>query len=265
MLLASIVPISLLTYLPSDFSAYLALSDLVLESTAYERYYRDKSDLGRLVILDSPVHENVPLDELAWASAVSLVKPSVIVLPDVIDSSDQTVRNALRYASVARRLSPYSQLMGVGHGETTEEFLECSVQLRRTVGVDWLGVSLERRLNDDKLALKRRTERIQALRRNIDTRPAKIHLLGLSEEGTELNSKFFQDCCESVDTSEFAVWYLSGDPVKPPVPISKEYPGRKIFGGSIQYFYHRPPVRSLDSFRENLADWAAYADRKEVL
>ncbi len=180
MLLASIVPISLLTYLPSDFSAYLALSDLVLESTAYERYYRDKSDLGRLVILDSPVHENVPLDELAWASAVSLVKPSVIVLPDVIDSSDQTVRNALRYASVARRLSPYSQLMGVGHGETTEEFLECSVQLRRTVGVDWLGVSLERRLNDDKLALKRRTERIQALRRNIDTRPAKIHLLGLS-------------------------------------------------------------------------------------
>jgi hypothetical protein len=155
--------------------------------------------------------------------------------------------------------------MGVGHGTTTEEFLWSCIELRRQVGVKWLGVSLERRLNDDKLALEHREERVRAIKNHATTRAAFVHLLGLSEQGTELDSPFFQDTCVSVDTSEFAVWYLTGNPVSPPVPIRQEYPGRKVLGGSMSYFYHRPTVDSVNGLLANLAEWAAYADRREVL
>lgn len=266
MLLANIVPTELVGELPTYSAAHLALSNLVARNGDYARFYRQMALEGELVILDVPEHESVPLDEEAWIYAIrELVRPTVIVLPDSIESSNRTIDNAVRLAGEVTKLRPKSALMGVPHGETLEEFIACAIALCN-LGCSWLGVSLERRLNDDKLAVKNREERIRALKLNGETRHTKIHLLGISEEATELDNPFLMRTCESVDASKFAVWLLTGSPVVPPVPIRQEYPGRKALGGSIEYFDYRPTLGNWPrGLRANLSRWCAYANRQGVI
>lgn len=261
MKLAHLVPTALLPHTYHN-SAFLCLSNLIARDEFYAKFHRQQVAAGKLVILDNPVHENEPLNLEQWLLAVQLLRPTVINLPDVIDDWEKTVSLARSCAPRAHALSPESELMAVPHGVEHADFLACARQLAAISEprIDWFGVSLERRLQDDRLAYERRIRRVRILQTEAGIAKRRIHLLGVSEQAYELRSPIFRDIY-SADTSKFAVWALTGDPLFPPAPITVPYPGRAKLGGSLQYLDYLPP----DDFDttvlfESLQAWSNYAE-----
>jgi hypothetical protein len=194
-----------------------------------------------------------------------MLEPTVAIVPDVIDDIPMTVnlaRHAAGIVSSRKAILPQPELMAVPHGHTHEEFYQCAAELIKIPGITWLGITLERRLNDDQLALKRRRERLRMLSYDPLFSGTKIHLLGVSETAEELGDDSVWERAVSCDTSKFAVWALTRNPVAPPVPLSTPYPGREIFGGSYNYYWaHGLSWPDRRKFTQNLAEWSRYAQR----
>jgi hypothetical protein len=262
--LAHITPIDLLEH-TYESSAFLCLSNLVCRYPKYAEFYRQMVVEGKLVILDNPVHENELRCVPDWISAAKMLQPSVAIIPDVIDSVTETLYNASALRHMIREVSPKTRLMAVPHGVDNTQFLECAKALAvmRNPSIEWFGVSLERRLHDDALALQRRIKRVRILQSETGLRYRNIHLLGVSETAIEFTLPVF-DQVVSADTSKFAVWWLNGTPVGPPAPVGIPYPGRKSLGGSTGYFTSKvePRIQVItDRFlAENLSVWSAYAE-----
>lgn len=266
MKLAHIVPISLLDCVPKNQRTHLAISELVLLEKRYRDFYANKLSAGHVVILDNPVHEDKPISLDRWLQAAYVLQPTIAVIPDVIDSDAQTIRNAEAAISTMRKSGLMrTELMAVPHGETQLDWLYCAKRLAEYEEISWLGLSLERRLADDMYALTRRRERVQFLldEPEIFGRMS-LHLLGLSENCTELGDDKIWRRASSVDTSKFAVWGMSDMYVGPPVPVPDPYPGRYSFGGSYGYFFTgHPSGLSRRKFRNHLHRWSSYADREQ--
>jgi len=242
--------------------AFLCLSNLVIRDELYAEFHRQQVANGKLVILDNPVHENVEISIDDWIGAAQFLKPTVVIIPDVIDDVSATVAYAKTYRKEIQRVSPQSHLMAVPHGVEHGDFLSCARELAalRDPMITWFGVSLERRLQDDPQALNRRFRRVRILQTEPEVCRRNVHLLGISEQAVELRSPTFAHCV-SADASKFAVLALTGNPVYPPAPIRVHYPGRKALGGSIEYFEYEPPAEfSSTMFYDTLDAWSKYAE-----
>lgn len=266
MKLAHIVPVSLLDTIPVEQHTHLVLSELVLSNNRYSSFYAERENAGDFVILDNPVHENRPVSIKRWLEAVEVMMPSVAVVPDVIDSQEETEANVLRAVDEFTRYGFRGiELMVVPHAQTQAGWLDCAIRLAK-IGppVTWFGISLERRLSDDIFALARRRTRVQYM---LDYPHVfdriKLHLLGISESASELGEDRIWQRAASGDTGEFAVWNMLKTPVTPPVPVTIPYPGRGPFGGSYQYFLTgQPQGLSRRKMRKNLLAWNRYAERE---
>jgi hypothetical protein len=277
MKIAHIVPITCLHAIPEEASAHLALSNLVTDSIRYAGYYRKQVRDGKLVILDNPVHEDIPNDLERFVNAVLVLHPTVAILPDIIDDIPGTLESAQKaitqcQSAIYRERNPHGSLpdqpqyMAVPHGFTTEEFVDTAAKLIAIPGVTWLGITLERRLKDDPLALARRAERVLALSADPRFNGIRFHLLGLSERASELapyNEDVF-DRVVSVDTSKFAVLALNGIWAWPVPPLPMHYPGRESLGPRNAYFHYRNPSDTiLPHLTEQLRTWSFYAERND--
>jgi hypothetical protein len=265
--LAHITPISLLDTIPDEQHVHLVLSELVITVPRYCEFYLERRMRGDIVILDNPVHENHPVSIERWLEAIYAVTPDIAVIPDVIDSRDETERLAVRALhEFSRRGFLDVELMAVPHGQEQTDWLDCALRLAKFgKPLNWFGVSLERRLNDDTLALERRRNRLQYL---IDYPHIfdriKLHLLGISESAAELGEDRIWRRATSADVSKFAVWNMLRTPVKPPPPVTIPYPGRQPFGGSYRYFFTgQPQWVSRRKMRNNLREWNRYAERED--
>lgn len=263
MKLAHIVPVHYLPYVPLSQRTHLCLSNLIVDSPRYGRYFAAKAQDDDLVILDNPVHERIDPNISTWIEAIRIVHPTVAVLPDAIESPTMTIKLSRWAVDTVRAEFGYPiQLMGVPHGDTDDDFVDCAHELVK-LGVNWIGVSLERRLNNDHLAYAVRCRRLAIL--HYLTKPKygiKFHLLGVSEESREFTNPSIQRMVTSADASKYAVWWLTGNPVRPPVPITEHYRGREAFGGSMEYMYYQGGVTA--DFGDNLSAWTAYAEKGEL-
>jgi hypothetical protein len=266
MKLAHILPQSLLEC-GRGGDAFLCLSNLVMADDAYAAFHRDRAEKGSLVILDNPVHEDGVVDIDWWLEAAQRVRPSVAIIPDVIDDVEATVALATDLRKEMREACPTARLMAVPHGIEHHHFHRCAMALGelRDPMIDWFGVSLERRLGEDAVALHRRVKRLRILNSEPSLSKRPVHLLGISEKATELLSGWTDAFAGvvSADTSKFAVWQLLGATVLPPPPVPIEYPGRAALGGSQEYFEY-VPGRHFDhqQLTRVLDDWSQYARPK---
>lgn len=265
MRLAHLLPVSLLEATPHDQRTHLVLSELVLSDIRYLQFYAAKLQRGDVVILDNPVHEDHKVTVQQWLEAIALLQPTVAVIPDVIDSDLMTLDNAreavAKFGEYQLRSECQTELMAVPHGETQSDWFNCALSLSKISAVTWFGISLERRLNDDPLAVSRRRERVQMMTRHREFMRLKLHLLGLSEGIVELGGSFVWQRAESADVSKFAIWYLSGNPVYPPPPVTIPYPGRaELFGGSYEYFTADCDGVDISDLRDDLTLWTDYAE-----
>ena len=265
MKLSHLVPVSLLEWLPDEQTTHLVLSELILTNETYYEYYARRRDRGDRIILDNAIHEDRPVSLPFWLTAIEKIRPHIAVIPDVIDSDSETIDNAWMAVEMLKREDFTAPgLMAVPHGKTQGDWLECARKLAKLPEIAWFGLSLERRFNNDELALERRKERIKMLYHMSEFRRIKLHLLGISESGDELGEHAVWTRAASADTSKYVVWYLQGHPVAPPVPLYAKYPGRDLFGGSYDYFFANMPLgRSKGRLRRNLQYWTEYAERND--
>ena len=268
MKLAHLLPVSIIDSTPPQQRVHLALAPLVFQYKEYERFLRKKLERGDTVIIDNPVHENETVIPEIWLNVVRSLRPTVAVVPDAIDDALLTIKQARAYVPLLTGLGVTP--MVVPHGTEQRDFFSCARELATIPGVGYFGVSLERRLNDDELACQRRLERVRWMKRSERLDHIKLHLLGVSEYATEFlrwpkAEVEVWSRASSADTSKFAVFALSGSPQVPPAPVTTPYPGRKIFGSAMDYFYHIPTFKPYGKHHltRNLQLWCDYAERSE--
>lgn len=265
--LAHIAPTQMLPYLPFRRSgAHFAITRVFAADQLYRNFYLDQVRRGRWVILDNPVHENMPISEDEFLGVATTLQPSVAVLPDVIDDMAKTVANAKRLAGELKYRCPDTLPMVVPHGVAHDEFLECAHQLATAVsGTGFIGMTLERRLKDDRLACFRRAYRVRLLRAESHHFDGmRIHYLGISEEANEFTTGEL-GLVYSADSSKFAVRALTHTEQDPPAPITESYPGREALGGSLAYFLWDPGGKlhgSQERFTNSLGKWSDAAEGK---
>lgn len=267
MRLAHIAPTSLLAHLPLSQDAFFCISEMVVKSSAYANFYRDKVRTGAYVILDNPVHENRSYSSEEFLLAVGYVNPTVAIIPDVIDDTEATVESARRLIPQLKERSPMTTPMLVPHGITHVQFMDCALRLLDVhPELEILGLTLERRLKDDELAYGRRRWRLMQLREDDRFNEVNLHYLGISEAAHEFSTDELE-LVYSADTAKFVVRALTGTSEEPPGPILTPYPGRKALGGSFPYLNYSPPELVLDvqkiwAVTKSLAEWSAAAERK---
>lgn len=262
--LAHIAPTQMLPYLPFRRSgAHFAITRVFAADQLYRNFYLDQMRRNRWVILDNPVHEDAPISEDEFLGVATTLRPSVATLPDVIDDAEQTVANAKRLVGELKSRCPDTLPMVVPHGVTHDEFLACAHELATAVsGIGFIGMTLERRLKDDRLACFRRGYRVRLLRESRHFDGMRIHYLGTSEEANEFTTGELS-LVYSADSAKFAVRAITGTEQDPPAPIACAYPGRDALGGSLGYFLWELGVKrhgSQERFTQSLGKWSDAAE-----
>lgn len=173
---AQIVPLKFLT-MTSDNMYHMCLAHLVLKSEEYALFYRRMSEEGKYVLMDNGAAEKEKLSQEDLLRAYSLVKPTEIILPDVLFDKDQTLTRTSDFIrSNYKRLEPYKKMI-VPQGKDEMEWQDCLWSMIYesfyyddidSIGIPkWLGVK-------DKVA------RISICNRLLDI-DKEIHLLGCNE------------------------------------------------------------------------------------
>lgn len=228
---------------------HLCLTDLVLRDEAYTDFYRRRVEMGgNYVILDNDAFENrsrVPvLDRLI--AAAQLLRPSEVILPDVIGGS--AAENVQLAKEGARALRKYPHLrntnfMAVPQGRTVEEFLACADGMAQIDDVSTFGIGYG--------ATKHlKTPRGRLLKLIALKYPHhRYHLLGCYPDMSDFDDPEVNKIARGLDTCKFVRYGLSLlTPTKEnPVP----YPGR-----GADYFQRQiESPTQLECVSENIVYW----------
>lgn len=193
-----IAPIAHLDELRNQHS-HMALAHLVYEAPKYAAFYKEMSVRGDFVLLDNGVAEGKELPWSVVCHAAELIGAQEVVLPDVIGSKNLTfdaTRDALE-ANVTYHLRDRGVLfMGVPHGQTWEEWLDCAVMLL-ALGVDTIGLSRFEVRHDSTFPQTGRVRMAQQVR--LINSSVQVHCLGNAGSPVELT--FIKGIARSYDSS----------------------------------------------------------------
>jgi hypothetical protein len=172
------------------YSKYNGGYHLILASLAkawpnsYAKFYRSLTDKGEFVILDNDAYEEgVGASFETLKSLNETIRPSEIVLPDVLSSGSETYQKsemAFQAFLGEHSLPNYPKFMGVPHGSTIDEWMKCAKSLVQ-LGVNSIGMA--RMYGEDPVGgmIPYLTELNGWLvRRFSDKCPMQVHLLGWS-------------------------------------------------------------------------------------
>lgn len=135
-------PLSLLklsrTYNDYDY----ALVHLFEQEPSYLKFFKDSLKAGREVILDNSIFElGKAFESSKFAHWISELKPTEYIIPDVLEDSSGTMRNAETW------MRDYSDLpgkkIGVVQGKTYEEIVNCYNFLDNQINVDKIAISFD--------------------------------------------------------------------------------------------------------------------------
>ena len=218
---------------------HLVVSDLILESPKYLRFYRGRLRQGDFVILDSPAFETGQQTDLQdTVHAVQLLRPSEVVLPDDINSAENTVDVAEDAIAALVDIGYTGRVMMVPHGSSLSEFAKCFDDLLDLYLHKRITIGLQEEIPE--LFGMSRQEMIHYLNQRYGS-PLTYHLLGVDEK---LEDQHVVDA-RSCDTAKFVVWGLNGWKIDPGQESLPEYPGRKSVGGRTGYFQFDTAEREL--------------------
>lgn len=196
------VPLSLLEE-SRKFNDYdYALVHLYETEPEYLKFYKESIELGREVILDNSVFElEEAFDADRFKHWIKETLPTYYIIPDVLDNSEQTIKNVLEWDKEGLP----GQTIGVIQGESFNQALECYREIKDHV--DRIAISFNCKFYEqeegESILHKWAVGRIRFvnyLATMEDTMP--MHLLGCS---IPQEFKFYRDpkfdFIKSVDTS----------------------------------------------------------------
>lgn len=144
-----IAPPSLLNEIQPFSRFHLVLAHKVIYDIRYHNFYRDRSKAGDFILLDNSAVEKrgraMPMKNVALAAM--LIRPAVVVLPDVLFDAEGTldeIENALRspHVRMMRRYMSNLKFAVVVQGLDVDEWLECFKILNGIPGIDILGIPM---------------------------------------------------------------------------------------------------------------------------
>ncbi|KKN68971.1 hypothetical protein LCGC14_0446560 [marine sediment metagenome] len=129
--------------------APLALRDKYPQRQEYFDYYKLASMNGRFVIMDNGAAEKDQVDTESLLHLMREIKPSLVVAPDTIHDSQQTIALVSAFLDTSRDVRTelhadgyYAPLvLAAPQGKTEDEYLRCAETLASMPEVAYLGLS----------------------------------------------------------------------------------------------------------------------------
>jgi hypothetical protein len=257
---AHITPIPMLEKILSpmvgaDF--HLVVSDQILEHGQYRDFYRGRLRQGEFVILDSPAFETGQQADLRdTVHAALLLQPSEVVLPDDLDSSENTVRGSKEAAGVLRGAGYDGRFMAVPHGSNLNNFLHCAMDLLEIEGPGTTTIGLQEEIPElFGISRQQMIDKInQWAEKTAGYGLVTFHLLGVDEALEDQYTVGARSC----DSAKWVVWGLNGKMVEKGLDPKRTppYPGRKSVGGRTGYFqYDTDDPIAIECARANVRKW----------
>jgi hypothetical protein len=250
--LAHIVPTAYLTSILSPKDTLHLCLDRLVGSSVYAGFYKHRAQHGDHIIVDSDVFESrQPSTTGHLIRAVKAVHAHEVILPDDLDSAEETLRLVDGAVKQFRADLPHVRLIAVPHGGTLQEYLSC-VRAMSDMDVDAIGIVEEAEPYD-----MTRSDLIYSV---MGVTNKDLHLNGTSENCAELLHSDIRLRVASADTSKFVVWGLNGVPCYPDL-IPDHYPGRASLGGRSAYFSYRGATQDLlGQAAANIAMWRQFME-----
>ena len=253
---APIVPLGSEKYLPDAIQGPygFCFAEHILENLdgPYTVYYKTATSNGGCVIMDTMIYEQgESLDDADLMRAAEYVRPTFMIVPDVMGSYEGTLRNWLHFSSDRQTWERFGR-MGVVHGRDLGECTKLAFKMAEDadalalprVMYDWIGIP--------------RYQFIEHLEREgffTEHATMQFHLLGASNEGyADVRILAHDPRIMGFDSAEAASAAINGVPIERATPVERKRPNG---------FFRRPPaaVDIVASLLEHnikiLSDWAA--------
>jgi len=240
---AVICPTPMLRWLQEEFqpSLHLVLAQVYLQDEEYADFFKARRAQGDDIILDQGAAElGAAIDESLIMKVVEDLRPTIVVAPDVISNSFETV---LRTGAFIKRYEAQLRswdvkIMAVPQGETTVAYLSCFMLFNTAPKIDWLGIS-----KFYPTGFGSRAKLLAGLKEFV-TKPC--HLLGV--EGSVRSLAEEREFAKSVDTAKAIKLALQGLTL---VEVDKRKPIKNYFGCTL-------PNREL--VRQNIEEYLEVAN-----
>lgn len=207
---------------------FLVLAHKVLqEPDRWNRFFREvrRRDGDVFIVVDNSLIElDEPLEEDELFIAAGIVKADVIVLPDVFEDAGATVAysedaaEALNKRIKKSKAKKKPRLMGVTQGKTRKEILECGDSLAAIENVNFLAVP---RITVDHLGSRTPVSKLLWEKHELP-----IHLLGFSKDLKDDVLTTRLEGIVGIDSS---------------MPVSWGYNEKPLTLDSVTKHRHRPP------------------------
>lgn len=211
------IPPALIENYQDQVSDYMfALLHKLIDSTEYFRLVTEYRDAGGVVFLDNSCFElGASLDNDLLYKTYDIVRPDIVILPDVLGNADATVERTLAF--IKEHPDVIDHAMAVPQGSSFDELIECYKLFRdfrlgsqsfAMIGIPFVYPWLE------KEPYFQANERIRLLnfmdREGIIDRDRKHHLLG-TWQAREFAEYSRYNWIYSLDTSNPVMAAIDGD------------------------------------------------------
>jgi len=120
-----------------------ALTHLFEEQQGYFNFFKESIEIGRSVLLDCSTFElGEAFDSVKYASWINKLNPTEYIIPDVLESCDETINSAKRWVNDIYNIQTSSRSIGVVQGKNYGELVKCYTALD-SLGVDKLAISFD--------------------------------------------------------------------------------------------------------------------------
>jgi hypothetical protein len=124
MRIAHEAPLSLMKYVKQVTDYDYALASLFDNVSGYYEYFKQSKKEGRKILLDNGVfEEGVAMKDKDYVNWIKDLQPDEYIVPDVMGDMHRTVVNFQKWLLEYQDLP--GKKIGVVHGYTIEEFIEC--------------------------------------------------------------------------------------------------------------------------------------------
>jgi len=123
--------------------AHLCLPEHNEHYKDYIRFFRQKKEDGYFVLMDNGAAENTLVDYETLCRLIKRIKPTEVVLPDILYDSKQTVKAMFEFTKMMNDngLIGKVQIMGVPQGRSSLEWHSCYVRMLENPLITTIGLS----------------------------------------------------------------------------------------------------------------------------
>ena len=123
MKIAHEAPLSLMKYVQQVTDYDYALASL-FDLEGYYEYFREAKQNGRMILLDNGVfEEGAAMNTEQYVAWIMQLAPQEYIVPDIMGDAVATMQSFSNWTSSYKGL--WGKKIGVVHGSTIEEFIEC--------------------------------------------------------------------------------------------------------------------------------------------